>query len=140
MEILDTSQICFLGLQGTHLFAEPSWFPYGEHNCLQSRDSLGKSCRLSTNTKLQYLELCGNSLTPAAAEELLKGLKANKGLRKPGPRSEREGGEWASSFCFLCFVSSFFPPFFFCVFPCLFKILFGYLFTCCFGFHLYLRK
>ncbi|CAJ1345988.1 unnamed protein product [Effrenium voratum] len=49
---------------------------------------------LSTNTKLQYLELCGNSLTPAAAEELLKGLKANKGLRKPGPWSEREGGEW----------------------------------------------
>ena len=38
--------------------------------------------RLATNTKLKYLELNGNSLGVAAAEELVKGLAANKTLQK----------------------------------------------------------
>mmetsp|Transcript_95792 Transcript_95792/g.132904 ORF Transcript_95792/g.132904 Transcript_95792/m.132904 type:complete len:320 (+) Transcript_95792:64-1023(+) len=43
-------------------------------------------CRmLATNTRLRYLELCGNSIGPAGAEELVKGLLANKGnLQKLG--------------------------------------------------------
>jgi len=40
---------------------------------------------LATNTRLRYLELCGNSIGPAGAEELVKGLIANKGnLQKLG--------------------------------------------------------
>lgn len=39
---------------------------------------------LATNTKLRYLELNGNSLGVAAAEELLKGLQVNKSLQKLG--------------------------------------------------------
>jgi Ran GTPase-activating protein (RanGAP) involved in mRNA processing and transport len=38
--------------------------------------------RLATNTKLKYLELNGNSLGVAAAEELVKGLQSNKTLEK----------------------------------------------------------
>lgn len=40
---------------------------------------------LAVNQTLEYLELCGNSIGPEGAEELLKGLIANKGkLRRLG--------------------------------------------------------
>lgn len=42
----------------------------------------GDLLRLATNTKLKYLELNGNSLGVAAAEELVKGLQSNKTLEK----------------------------------------------------------
>ena len=40
------------------------------------------SSRLAMNNKLKYLELNGNSLGPAGAEELVKGLASNNTLQK----------------------------------------------------------
>ena len=50
------------------------------------------SLRLATNTKLKFLELNGNSLGPAAAEELVKGLASNKTLEKSFGQHESSRG------------------------------------------------
>lgn len=83
---------CRLGDQGvTTLCDGPlKTHPSLEHvslnyNRLQNAVCEGIVKMLSVNQTLEYLDLCGNSIGPEGAEELVKGLTANKGkLRRLG--------------------------------------------------------
>eukprot|EP00933_Yihiella_yeosuensis_P050662 TRINITY_DN4845_c0_g1_i1.p1 TRINITY_DN4845_c0_g1~~TRINITY_DN4845_c0_g1_i1.p1 ORF type:complete len:320 (+),score=78.07 TRINITY_DN4845_c0_g1_i1:150-1109(+) len=77
---------CRLQNQGVQTLAEGplKTHPKLEHVCLtynRLEDTVCASITkmLSVNQTLRYLDLCGNSLGPEGAEELVKGLRANKG-------------------------------------------------------------
>jgi Ran GTPase-activating protein (RanGAP) involved in mRNA processing and transport len=55
------------------------------YNRLEVDAAMSISRMLATNQALRYLDLCGNSFGPKGAQELVKGLKENKGrLQKLG--------------------------------------------------------
>jgi len=77
---------CRLGNEGVQTLCEGplKTHPKLEHVCFtynRLEDSVCSSIvkMLAVNQTLRFLDLCGNSIGPEGAEELIKGLKANKG-------------------------------------------------------------